>query len=64
MVAGLISAIPLEDNPLGDRGFSVINAIGDSVYIYSVREPSEEHKQYYIDQSDKDRSSTILQLYR
>ncbi len=30
-----------------DRGFSVIDPIGNSVYIYSDREPSEEFKQYY-----------------
>lgn len=33
--------------PWGDRGFSVIDPIGNSVYIYSDREPSEEFRQYY-----------------
>ncbi len=47
MEAGLQAAMPLEDHPWGDRGFSVIDPIGNSVYIYSDREPSEEFKQYY-----------------
>ena len=45
--AGLPVAMPLEDHPWGDRGFSVIDPIGNSVYIYSDREPSEEFKKYY-----------------
>lgn len=44
---GLEVAMPLEDHPWGDRGFSVIDPIGNSVYIYSEREPSEEFRQYY-----------------
>ncbi len=40
-------AMPLEDHPWGDRGFSVIDPIGNSVYVYSDREPSDEFKQYY-----------------
>lgn len=47
MGAGLQTAMPLEDHPWGDRGFSVIDPIGNSVYIYSDREPSDEFKQYY-----------------
>ncbi len=47
--AGLETAMPLEDHPWGDRGFSVIDPIGNSVYIYSDREPSEEFRQYYND---------------
>ncbi|MEW5757429.1 MAG: VOC family protein [Pseudomonadota bacterium] len=45
--AGLHAAMPLEDHPWGDRGFSVIDPIGNSVYIYSDREPSSEFKPYY-----------------
>jgi len=45
--AGLQIAMPLEDHPWGDRGFSVIDPIGNSVYIYSDREPSDEFKQYF-----------------
>ena len=45
--AGLQTATPLEDHPWGDRGFSVIDPIGNSVYIYSAREPADEFKQYY-----------------
>ena len=45
--AGLQIAMPLEDHPWGDRGFSVIDPIGNSVYIYSDREPAGEFKQYY-----------------
>ncbi len=45
--AGLNDVIPLEDHPWGDRGFSVIDPIGNSVYIYSNIEPSEEFQQYF-----------------
>lgn len=45
--SGLKIAMPLEDHPWGDRGFSVIDPIGNSVYIYSDREPTDEFKQYY-----------------
>ena len=44
---GATIAMPLEDHPWGDRGFSVIDPIGNSVYVYSDREPSEEFAQYY-----------------
>jgi uncharacterized glyoxalase superfamily protein PhnB len=47
MEAGLQVVMPLEDHPWGDRGFSVIDPIGNSVYIYSDRVPSDEFKQYY-----------------
>jgi len=40
--------MPLEDHPWGDRGFSVMDPIGNSVCIYSDREPSEEFKQYFF----------------
>ena len=43
----LTVTMPLEDHPWGDRGFSVTDPIGNSVYIYSDREPSDEFKQYY-----------------
>ena len=42
-------AMPLEDHPWGDRGFSIIDPIGNSIYIYSDREPSEEFRQYFLD---------------
>jgi predicted enzyme related to lactoylglutathione lyase len=45
--AGLQIAMPLEDHPWGDRGFSVVDPIGNSVYVYSDREPSGEFKQYF-----------------
>ncbi len=45
--AGLQTAMPLEDHPWGDRGFSVIDPIGNSVYIYSDREPADEFRQYH-----------------
>lgn len=47
MSAGLQPAMPLEDHPWGDRGFSVMDPIGNSLYIYSDREPIDEFKQYY-----------------
>ncbi len=46
--AGLQIAMPLEDHPWGDRGFSVIDPIGNSLYIYSDREPVDEFKQYKL----------------
>ncbi len=47
--AGLQITMPLENHPWGDRGFSVTDPIGNSIYIYSDREPSEEFKQYYME---------------
>ena len=47
MDAGLAAIMPLEDHPWGDRGFSVPDPLGTSVYIYSEREPAEEFRQYY-----------------
>ena len=44
---GVKPAMPLEDHPWGDRGFSIIDPIGTSLYIYSDREPSDEFKPYY-----------------
>lgn len=44
---GLSVAMPLEDHPWGDRGFSVVDPIGNSVYIFSEREPSDEFRKYY-----------------
>ncbi len=46
--AGLDVIMPLDDHPWGDRGFSVLDPIGNSVYVYSDREPSDEFKQYFI----------------
>ncbi len=45
--AGLQPAMPLADHPWGDRGFSIIDPIGNAVYIYSDREPTDEFRQYY-----------------
>ncbi|OMH37995.1 VOC family protein [Motiliproteus sp. MSK22-1] len=45
---GLQIAMPLEDHPWGDRGFSIIDPIGNSVYVYSDRKPSKEFEQYVI----------------
>ncbi len=47
MAAGLQTAMPLEDHPWGDRGFSVIDPLGNAVYVYADREPSEEFRRYY-----------------
>ena len=44
---GIQAAMPLEDHPWGDRGFSIIDPIGNAVYIYSDREPTDEFMQYY-----------------
>ena len=45
--AGLMVVMPLEDHPWGDRGFSVTDPIGNTLYIYSDREPSDEFRQYF-----------------
>lgn len=45
--SGLDVIMPLEDHPWGDRGFSVADPVGNTLYIYSDREPSEEFRQYY-----------------
>lgn len=47
--AGLETAMPLSDHPWGDRGFSVIDPIGNSLYIYSDREADDEFKQYFAE---------------
>ncbi len=47
--AGLNAVMPLEDHPWGDRGFSILDPIGNSIYIYSKREPSDEFKDFYKD---------------
>lgn len=47
--AGLSVTMPLEDHPWGDRGFSVLDPLGTSIYIYSEREPAEAFRQYYRD---------------
>ena len=47
MKAGLETGMPLEDHPWGDRGFSVMDPIGNAVYTYTDIEPSDEFKQYY-----------------
>ena len=39
--------MPLEDHPWGDRGFSILDPNGIMLYIYSMREPAEEFKQYF-----------------
>lgn len=44
---GLLTVMPLEDHPWGDRGFAVRDPNVVILYIYSEREPSPEFKQYY-----------------
>ncbi len=46
--AGVQIGMPLEDHPWGDRGGSVVDPIGISLYIYSESEPSEEFQQFYL----------------
>jgi len=41
--------IPLEDHPWGDRGFGIKDPNGITVYIYTVIEPTEDFKKYYLD---------------
>ena len=47
MESNLTPVMPIEDHPWGDRGFAVQDPNGITLYIYSLREPSEEFKQYY-----------------
>jgi uncharacterized glyoxalase superfamily protein PhnB len=44
---GLTPIMPLEDHPWGDRGFAIVDPNGVTLYIFSVREPAEEFKQYF-----------------
>jgi len=39
--------MPLEDHPWGDRGFAILDPNGITIYIYALREPSEEFKQFF-----------------
>lgn len=45
--AKLPIVMPLEDHPWGDRGFATRDPNGISLYIYSLREPTEEFKPYF-----------------
>ena len=45
----LTPVMPLDDHPWGDRGFAIMDPNGISLYIYSLREPSPEYKQYFIE---------------
>jgi uncharacterized glyoxalase superfamily protein PhnB len=47
MAAGLSELMPLADHPWGDRGFSIADPIGNSVYIYSDREPAKDFRPYF-----------------
>lgn len=47
--AGLEVQMPLEDHPWGDRGFSVVDPLGNSVYLYSEREPTAEFKSFFVE---------------
>lgn len=44
---GIEISTPIADHPWGDRGFSINDPIGNVVYIYSDREPSQEFAQFY-----------------
>lgn len=46
-MAGVVTVMPLEDHPWGDRGFAIQDPNGIVLYIFSEREPSVEFKQYY-----------------
>lgn len=47
VASGLRVVMPLEDHPWGDRGFSIQDPNGITLYLYSDREPSPEFKSYY-----------------
>jgi len=44
--AGLVTVMPLEDHPWGDRGFAILDPNGITLYIFSPREPEAGFKQY------------------
>ena len=49
IAAGLQPVMALADHSWGDRGFAVLDPIGNTVYVYADREPDEAFKQYYKD---------------
>jgi len=44
---GVLVVLAIEDHPWGDRGFVIQDPNGISLYIYSLREPSDEFKQFF-----------------
>lgn len=44
---GLEVVVPLEDHPWGDRGFAVSDPNGIALYLYSLREPTDEFKAFF-----------------
>jgi len=46
--SGIAITMPLEDHPWGDRGFAIQDPNGIFLYMYSMRDPSPEYKQYYL----------------
>ncbi|WP_428623360.1 VOC family protein [Sedimenticola sp.] len=44
---GLEPVMPLEDHPWGDRGFSVNDPNGVSLYLYTEKEPDDAFKPYF-----------------
>jgi len=45
LACGLEVVMPLEDHPWGDRGFSINDPNGISLYIYTEKEPDESFRQ-------------------
>jgi uncharacterized glyoxalase superfamily protein PhnB len=45
--AGISPCMPLEQRPMGDRGFGVRDPIGILVYIYTLGMPNPEFFQYF-----------------
>ncbi len=46
--AGISPAIPLKDNPWGDRGFGVLDPSGLMVYCYHAIAPSPEYEPFIL----------------
>jgi len=44
---GLAVVMPLEDHPWGDRAFAVTDPLGNTLYIFSGREPADEFRQFF-----------------
>ena len=45
--AGLDIVVQLQDNPWGDRSFTIQDPVGIAIYVYSLIEPSEEFKTHF-----------------
>ncbi len=45
--AGLDIVVQLQDNPWGDRSFTIQDPVGIAIYVHSLIEPSEEFRTHF-----------------